>query len=100
MSRTDKTRPWWVQIADTPGATCVPVHDHRWTACTLPLDTTPVRTLPGARRSGCHWSATAAHNMRRRESHGHREWAFLRRQDRRRDRHQARRDLRTLRADG
>ncbi|GAA3283704.1 hypothetical protein Dvina_38815 [Dactylosporangium vinaceum] len=93
MSRTDKTRPWWVQVVDAPGSTCVPVHDHRWTPCTLPRDTTPVRPQPGARHGVCHWSGTAAFNMRRRESHGYREWFHFRRQDRRRARHEARHAL-------
>jgi hypothetical protein len=36
MSKTDKTRPWWVRLADKPMVTCLPVHDHRFGLCTLP----------------------------------------------------------------
>ncbi len=94
MSRTDKTRPWWVQVVDAPGSTCEPTHDHRWGPCTLPDDIRAVRVLPGARSGGCHWAGTPAYWVRRCESHGYREWSVQRRQDRRRSRHQARRDLR------
>ena len=88
MSRTDKTRPWWVQMADAPGSTCMPVHDHRWGPCTLPAG------IGAARTGGCHWAPTPAQRVRRWESHGYREWNFIRRQERRRDRHEARRGLR------
>ena len=99
MSRTDKTRPWWVQETDAPGSTCRPVHDHRWGPCTLPDEITAVRPPLGHRRGGCHWAATAAVRVRRCESHGHREWNFLCREDRRRSRHQARRELRARNGD-
>ena len=94
MSRTDKTRPWWVQLVDAPGSTCMPVHDHRWGPCTLPRETTAVRALPRSDRDGCRWAGTSAFNMRRCESHGYLEWSHMRREDRRRSRHQARRALR------
>ena len=94
MSRTDKTRPWWVQLTDAPGSTCEPVHDHRWGPCTLPSEITAVR-----RPAGCHWAGTAAHRVRRCESHGAREWSLLRRADRRRDRYQGRRGLRVWNGD-
>jgi hypothetical protein len=55
MSRTDKTRPWWVQMADEP---------------------------------------TTAYWYRRCESRGYREWNRFRREERRRSRHEARRELR------
>jgi hypothetical protein len=93
MSRTDKTRPWWVQMVDAPGSTCKPAHDHRWEPCTLPSEIVAVHTPLRARRGGCHWTGTAAYCVRRCESHGHREWNFFCRQERRRSRHQARRDL-------
>ncbi len=90
MSRTDKTRPWWVQLVDAPGVSCKPVHDHRFGPCTLPSRAVPQR----ADRGRCHWVGTAAFNMRRCESHGHVESSFFNRQERRRDRHQTRRALR------
>jgi hypothetical protein len=93
MSKTDKTRPWWVQLVDAPGVSCKPVHDHRFGPCTLPRQATPER----ARRGGCRWEGTAAFYVRRCESHGHLESHFMSRQDRRRDRHQARRELRAWR---
>jgi len=94
MSKTDKTRPWWVQLIDTPGLTCKPVHDHRFGPCALPDEITAERTLVGTRRAGCHWGGTAYHWCRRCESHGYREWSHFRREERRRSRHRARRDLR------
>ncbi|GAA2708274.1 hypothetical protein [Actinoplanes palleronii] len=94
MSRTDKTRPWWVQLVDAPGTTCAPVHDHRWGPCTLPREIEALRAEPGSRRAGCHWSGTPAYWVRRCESHGYREWSVMRREERRRSRHDARRDLR------
>ena len=99
MSRTDKTRPWWVQMVDAPGSTCMPVHDHRWGPCSLPDEITPVRAHASARLSGCRWDGTADYWIRRRESHGYREWAFMRRQDRRRNRRQARRAVRVWNGD-
>jgi len=93
MSRTDKTRPWWVQMVDAPGSTCKPAHDHRREPCTLPSEIVAVHTLLRTRRGGCRWTGTAAYCVRRCESHGHREWNFFCRQERRRSRHQARRDL-------
>jgi hypothetical protein len=97
MSRTDKTRPWWVQITDAPGSTCEPVHDHRWGPCTLPPEITAVRAPH--RPVGCHWGGTAAYRVRRCESHGYREWSVLRREDRRRSRRLARRSLRAWNGD-
>ncbi|MCO8271054.1 hypothetical protein M1L60_10665 [Actinoplanes sp. TRM 88003] len=91
MSRTDKTRPWWVQLVDAPGVSCKPVHDHRFGPCTLPVRAMPERE----RRTGCRWTGTAAFYVKRCESHGSAEWNFLARQDRRRDRHRARRALRS-----
>ena len=103
MSRTDKTRPWWVQMVDAPGSTCEPEHDHRWGPCTLPNEITPVRALfrPVLRadRTGCRWTGTAAFWVRRCESHGAGEWNAFRREDRRRNRRQARRDLRAWNGD-
>ena len=91
MSKTDKTRPWWVQMTDATGLTCKPIHDHRFGPCTLPAAPTSERALLGARRAGCYWGGTAWYWTRRPESHGYREWSDIRRQDRRRSRHQARR---------
>ena len=99
MSRTDKTRPWWVQMVDAPGSTCLPLHDHRWGPCTLPPEIAPVRVLVRTRLRGCRWSGTSAYWVRRLESHGSREWAFMRREDRRRDRREARRALRDWNGD-
>jgi len=94
MSRTDKTRPWWVQMADAPMGACRPVHDHRSGPCTLPDEITAGSASLGDRRDGCHWGGAPSYWFRRCESHGYREWAFMRRADRRRSRHEARRDLR------
>jgi len=51
------------------------------------------RALPRGRRGGCHWTGTSAYWVRRCESHGHREWNFICREERRRSRHRARREL-------
>ena len=102
MSKTDKTRPWWVQMPDAPMTACRPAHDHRFGPCTLPAEITAAgaslgQDRVGQDRVGCHWAGTRSYWFRRCESHGYREWSRLRRQDRRRSRHQARRDLRDLR---
>lgn len=53
MSKTDKTRPWWVRVSEQPLVTCVPVHQHHLGECTLPAD-----PLVCARdRSGFGWNA-------------------------------------------
>jgi hypothetical protein len=94
MSRTDETRPWWVQTVDAAGLTCKPVHDHRFGPCTLPDEPTAIRTFAGLRQRGCYWGGTDYFRCRRYESHGYREWNDFRRKERRRSRHQARRELR------
>ena len=99
MSRTDKTRPWWVQMADAPMTACRPVHDHRFGPCTLPDRIDRETAWLGGRRDGCHWAGTASYWYRRAESHGYLEWAVTRRIDRRRSRHQARRSLHRYRAE-
>ncbi|MFI5842664.1 hypothetical protein ACIA8K_23440 [Catenuloplanes sp. NPDC051500] len=97
MSRTDKTRPWWVQMADAPMIACRPVHDHRFGPCTLPAEITRETTwFGGDRREGCYWGATASYWCRRIESHGAAEWNAMCREERRRARHDARRALRRL----
>ncbi|MFI5842665.1 hypothetical protein ACIA8K_23445 [Catenuloplanes sp. NPDC051500] len=93
MSRTDKTQPWWVQIADAPMVACRPVHDHRFGECTLPAEITRETTLFGGRREGCYWGLTDSFVVSRVENFGYRESYRLRREERRRDRHQARRAL-------
>jgi hypothetical protein len=99
MSRTDKTRPWWVKLADRPMVTCRPQHDHRFGPCTLPerinADTAPIyRPL-----RGCYWVVTdrfagTIHDGCR-ECTGY----YFRREDRRRSRHESRRELRASRED-
>jgi hypothetical protein len=94
MSRTDKTRPRWVKMADRPMVTCRPEHDHRFRPCTLPeqinADTAPIYRPT----KGCYWVVTdqlasMVHNGCR-ECTGY----YFRREDRRRSRHHARRELR------
>jgi hypothetical protein len=99
MSNTDKTRPWWVQMADAPMVACKPMHDHRFGPCTLPSRITVDSASLGSGRVGCYWGGSESYWFRRCESKGHREWNFFRRQDRRRSRHQARRDLRARRSE-
>jgi len=97
MSRTDKTRPWWVRMADAPMVTCVPVHDHRFGPCTLPERITAGGASLSFRRGRCYWGGTAYHlfgcgggNDGCRECTGY----YFRREERRRSRHQIRRRLR------
>jgi hypothetical protein len=94
MSKTDKTRPLWVQMADAPMVTCVPVHDHRFGPCTLPDEVTADSASPSRRRGDCYWAGTDYHlfglNDGCRECTGY----YFRREERRRSRHQARRELR------
>ncbi|GAA3150395.1 hypothetical protein GCM10010466_46930 [Planomonospora alba] len=94
MSKTDKTRPWWVRMADAPMVTCVPEHDHRFGPCTLPDEITADSASVNYRASGCHWRATAYYVFDLGGVSGGREGCRLRRQERRRDRHRARRELR------
>ncbi len=94
MSRTDKTRPWWVKLAERPMVTCRPHHDHRFGPCTLPerVDATAAPIHRPAR--GCYWVVTAqfADTMHNgcRECTGY----YFRRDERRRSRHETRRELR------
>ncbi|MFI0420719.1 hypothetical protein [Spongiactinospora sp. 9N601] len=99
MSKTDKTRPAWVRMADRPLVTCVPVHDHRDGVCTLPDEITAWSASLSHRPSGCYWSATAYAYCLFGYGTGGREWYHLRREDRRRSRHEARRRLRAWRDD-
>ncbi|GAA3927863.1 hypothetical protein GCM10023085_06310 [Actinomadura viridis] len=95
MSKTDKTRPWWVGMADAPMLTCVPVHDHRDGPCTLPEEiTAATSSLNRSGRSGCYWGATDHYLFDRGALSGGREWYHFRREERRRSRRQARRELR------
>jgi hypothetical protein len=93
MSKTDKTRPWWVRVAGAPMMTCVPVHDHRFGPCTLPDEITADSASVSYRTSGCYWRATDRYVFGGGVSGG-REWSDFRRQERRRSRHQTRRELR------
>ena len=99
MSRTDKTRPWWVKLAERPMVTARPRHDHRFGPCTLPdrIDASTAQ-LPRP-TAGCCWIVTAAyadtiHNGCR-ECTGY----WFRRADRRKSRHDIRRELRAYRED-
>ncbi|NJP91832.1 hypothetical protein HCN51_20610 [Nonomuraea sp. FMUSA5-5] len=92
MSKTDKTRPWWVRMADAPPTTGVPRHDHRFGPCTLPDEITA--DSAGWRPNGCYWGLPGYHVLIRETNAGHREFTYTSREDRRRSRRQARRELR------
>lgn len=94
MSKTDKTRPWWVRMADAPGVTCVPVHDHRFGTCTLPDEVTAAGASLNRLTSGCYWGAPDRYLFGSGCFSGGKEWALLKREENRRDRHRARRELR------
>jgi hypothetical protein len=94
MSRTDKTRPWWVKMAEQPMVTCKPQHDHRFGPCTLP-ERIDAASAPIRRPSrGCYWVVTdryadTIHNGCR-SCTGY----YERREERRRSRHESHRELR------
>ena len=94
MSKTDKTRPWWVRMADAPMTTCLPIHDHRFGPCTLPAEITAEGASLSHRTGGCHWGVTAYAYHLFGYGSGGREWHRLRREEHRRGRRQARRELR------
>ncbi|WP_344939360.1 hypothetical protein [Actinomadura miaoliensis] len=101
MSKTDRTRPWWVRMADAPMVTCVPVHDHRFGPCTLPDEITAESASLSRRTSGCYWGPSASYAF----AFGcltkscNRDCQGTRREDRRRSRRQARRELRAYRGE-
>ena len=99
MSRTDKTRPMWVQVADTRLVTCVPHHDHRYGPCKLPDEITAVTVVMSEPRNGCSWSPNGStmYNL----SNGCRSCTgyYFRREERRRDRQKTRRELRRYRSE-
>ena len=99
MSRTDKTRPRWVRMAETPGLTSVPVHDHRFGPCTLPDRISADTTTIGAPRAGCYWRGGGYHVLGCDGGSCSRERQIWRQQANRHDRHQARRALRAYRED-
>ncbi|MFG1749097.1 hypothetical protein [Streptosporangium sandarakinum] len=99
MSKTDKTRPWWVRMADAPMVTCLPVHDHRFGHCTLPDEITAGSASLSRRAAGCHWGGPAHYVFGNLTRGGNREWYHLRREERRRSRHRARRELRGYRGE-
>ncbi len=90
MSRTDKTKPWWVRVAEhQPWAE----HQHDAGICTLPA--TPYEV--DIRWSGCHYSwwklafrDQCCHGCGCRMCSGY----YWRREERRRSRHQAQRAAR------
>jgi hypothetical protein len=87
MSKTDKTRPWWVQMADAPERACKPVHDHQFGPCTLPDKITAESASLSFHRDRCYWGGTDSYWFRRCENEGYREWSLFLREDRRRSRH-------------
>ena len=94
MSRTDKTRPWWVKLAERPMVTCRPQHDHRFGPCTLPdrIDATAAPIIRPER--GCYWVVTARYADTMHNGCRSCTDYYFRREDRRRSRHEARRELR------
>ncbi|MEV7009407.1 hypothetical protein [Streptosporangium sp. NPDC051022] len=99
MSKTDKTRPWWVQMADAPMVTCLPVHDHRFGVCTLPDEITADSEPSNRRMDGCHWGVPAGYWFGHRSRGCFLERHHFLREERRRDRHRARRELRVYRGE-
>jgi hypothetical protein len=100
MSRTDKTRPRWVRIAETPGVTSIPVHDHRFGPCTLPDAFTAVTETTDVPRGRCHWRAGGYHVLGCDGGSCSRERQIHRQRANRRDRYRMRRELRAYRDEG
>jgi hypothetical protein len=100
MSKTDKTRPWWVRMADAPMVTCVPVHDHRFGPCTLPDEITAGTASLSFRRGRCYWGGNAYYLFNCTDGCRECTGYYFRREDRRRSRHQARRELRAYHGEG
>ncbi|MFF4986121.1 hypothetical protein ACFY19_02975 [Streptosporangium saharense] len=94
MSKTDKTRPWWARMAETPMVTCLPVHDHRFGPCTLPDRITADSASRSARTAGCYWGAPAGRWFGHTGRGGYLERYHLLREERRSNRRRARRELR------
>lgn len=94
MSKTDKTRPWWVRMADEPMVNCRPAHNHRFGPCTLPTEITAASACLGQRLTGCYWRATDHFLYDCGGVTGGREAYHFHREARRRDRREARRALR------
>ncbi|GAA1654621.1 hypothetical protein [Actinoplanes couchii] len=90
MSRTDQTRPLWVRMAEKPGVTCIPVHDHRFGPCTL-----PERITADMPSGNCYWGRAGYHVVKCDGGSCSRERQVWRQEANRRDRHQVRRMLRT-----
>jgi hypothetical protein len=97
MSRTDKTRPRWVRMAEAPGVTSVPVHDHRFGPCTLPDRITADPTTTAAPRGRCFWGSGGYHVLGCDGGSCSHERQVYRREANRRDRYQVRRELRAYR---
>ncbi len=92
MSRTDKTRPEWVKIAERRMVTCRPHHDHRFGPCTLP-EQIDADTVGHRGMDGCWW--VVAEHIAGTVHNGCRSCTgyYERREDRRRSRHESRREL-------
>ncbi|MCD5313990.1 hypothetical protein [Kineosporia babensis] len=92
MSRTDKHRPYWVRLADTPMLTSIPHHDHRFGPCSLPAQITP----ESVKHLGCYWTyGPGLYGVRL--DNGGAEWQRWRTEANHRDRREARRALRRRR---
>lgn len=97
MSKTDKTRPWWVKASERAMVTCVPVHRHEDGLCDLPDDP---REAMGPRRNSCYWTASTLTTYGPGSGCGCAMCTLRweRRADRRRDRHTARLQARVAKA--
>jgi hypothetical protein len=85
-------------MADTPGVTSIPVHDHRFGPCTLPDTVSADTSTHGAPPRGrCFWGSGGYHVLGCDGRGCSREWQLFRREANRRDRYRARRELRAYR---
>jgi hypothetical protein len=94
MSKTDKTRPRWVRMAETLGLTGIPVHDHRFGPCTLPDGISADAVTASAPRGRCYRAGGGYHVLGCDGGSCSRERQFRRREADRRDRYRVRRELR------
>lgn len=56
MSKTDKTRPFLVRLADHGDLVAQEVHNHRHSDCNLPELTVEAMSVPPRRSQDCYWT--------------------------------------------
>jgi hypothetical protein len=86
-------------MAETPGLTSVPVHDHRFGPCTLPEEISAEAVAGAAPRGRCYWVGGGYHVLKCDGGSCSRERQIWRRTANRQDRQRIRRELRDYRGE-